>query len=212
MNFKKQNGYIIISEFNSLKQIYEKKSELDELTHLASVFVFIPDSQCETGETEAEKLKIASFFNEIPVIMVLASENMQAYSPDFIMLFDVRLGCHEYMIDKNTEPDERFMERYEILCGTMETYRYKCFLSSSDNEKYASGLVRLLPDDIPFTEALDQYLEKVLGGKTDFQTAAIASCLAAARNGNGNAVLEEESCQFYRLMRKKSEEITDGNE
>ena len=57
-----------------------------------------------------------------------------------------------------------------------------------------------------FEESVTDYMNKILKDKSEFQVSAIASCFAAARKGNKKDVLAQESYQFYRLMKKKSED------
>lgn len=57
-----------------------------------------------------------------------------------------------------------------------------------------------------FEKSVTDYMNKILKDKSEFQVSAIASCFAAARKGNKKDVLAQESYQFYRLMKKKSED------
>lgn len=180
MKITEKNGYTIVSDFDSA-------DEFADITTETAVLVFMPEkSFCADAE----------FMKNMQYITILASESLQDYSPEVLMMFDIRLAKEPYFMRNSAE----YLDIYRKVCGNHSAYRYA---NTPETDNFQTDLVRQLSGD--FAEAVDEYLTNILKDKNDFQIKAIASCLITARKGSAKAVLDEESKQFYRLIRKKTE-------
>ncbi|MDE7364009.1 MAG: hypothetical protein K2N27_03840 [Ruminococcus sp.] len=180
MKLTEKNGYTIISDFDSAVEFADINAE-------TAVLVFMPEkSFCAD----------ADFMRNIPYITVLASESLQDYSPEILMMFDVRLAKEPYFMRNSAE----YLDTYRKICGKNSAY---CYESTPETDNFQTDLIHQLSGN--FTDAVDEYLTNILKVKSDYQIKAIASCLITARKGSADAVLDEESKQFYRLIRKKAE-------
>lgn len=180
MKLTEKNGYTIISGFDSAEEFAGINAE-------TAVLVFMPEkSFCAD----------ADFMQNMPYITILASESLQDYSPETLMMFDIRLAEEPYFMRNSAE----YSDIYRKICGKNSAYRYE---NTPETDNFQTDLVRQLSGD--FTEAVDEYLTNILRDKSDYQIKAVASCLITARKGDAEAVLAEESRQFYRLISKKAE-------
>lgn len=162
---------------------------------------------------DAEKCKaIAAFFQGLPVLTIFASTTWEQVDLSAFLLFDIRLGVSDYILHKETILTEGQQKRYEILCGEHALWRYRSFAENSTEDGLATRLVRILPETVDFLEAVQAYAADLCKDKTRFQTKAVISCLVKARVGNAQQVLEEESCQFYRLIKAKREAAANGTD
>ncbi|MDE6520208.1 MAG: hypothetical protein K2K91_07105 [Ruminococcus sp.] len=180
MKLTEKNGYTIISDFDSAEEFADIKAE-------TAVLVFMPEkSFCAD----------ADFMRNMPYITILASKSLQDYSPEMLMMFDVRLAKEPYFMRNSAE----YLGIYRKICGKNSAYRYE---NTPETDNFQTDLVREISGDV--AEAVDEYLTNILKDKSDYQVKAIASCLITARKGSADDVLDEESKQFYRLIRKKAE-------
>ena len=155
---------------------------------------------------------IAAFFQELPVLTVIAGTVLEKAELAALLLFDIRLGCLDYRISRGTVLSAAQQKRYEILCGEKELLKYLSFAEHGTDDFLITRLVRILPQEADFHEEVQTYAENLLKDKTPFQTRAVISCFVQARTGDAQRVLNEESRQFYRLIKAKMEESANGTD
>lgn len=180
MKITEKNGYAIVSDFDSADEFADIDTE-------TAVLVFMPEKPFCAD---------ADFMKNMPYITILAVESLQGYSPEMLMMFDIRLAKEPYFMRNSAE----YLDTYRKICGNYSAYRYE---NTPETDNFQTDLVHQISGD--FAESVNEYLTNILKDKSNYQIKAIASCLITARKGNTNAVLDEESRQFYRLIRKKSE-------
>lgn len=156
--------------------------------------------------------EIVAFFQELPVLTILASTAWEQVDLSALLLFDIRLGVSDYILHRETILTVEQQKRYEILCGEHALWRYRSFAENSTEDRLSTRLVRILPETVDFPEAVQAYAADLWKDKTPFQAKAVISCLVQARTGNAQQVLEAESCQFYRLIKAKREAAANGTD
>ncbi|MGN1114802.1 MAG: hypothetical protein ACI4RC_06755 [Oscillospiraceae bacterium] len=209
----KQNC-IWISEADSPATIFANGEKLlEQITQQECVMLIVePGDSFEMPQDTDQCEAIAEFFKEIPVLTVIADTALEKAELSALLLFDIRLGCSDYVISKGTVLSGEEQKRYEILCGEKEFLKYNAFEKSGSADLIAAGLIRKLPQSDDFHKEVQSYIKSLIGDKTSFQTKAVVSCLVQARTGESERVLNEESRQFYRLMKAKTEESANGTE
>lgn len=203
MRIKNTGVYTIISDFDSLAQLYAECSTLEKIS---PVVIFMADKLYEVSENDLNNTEIQSFFRNLPMITVIATENIQQYPIDFLLLFDMRLSNKQYIFSGNENISDSTLSSYKISCGENAYYNLKMFLESDKKIPFESSLSIMISDEFTFDESVEQYIEKILFERTPLQINGIVSCLTAMRNGNTEKSLEEESYYFYKLIESKSEE------
>lgn len=205
MKLETCNRYTIISDFNSLAQLYDERNTWVKSS--SSIIVFRADDLCEISEEDLKNIQILSFFHNLLAITVFAAENIQKYPVDFLLLFDMRLSDKSYIFSGNENISDDALAFYKNSCGETAYYKLKKFLESDKKNPFESSLSVTVSSEIPFDKAVEQYIEKILYEKTPLQISAVVSCLIAMRNGNAEKSLAEESHYFYKLIKNKSEEF-----
>lgn len=203
MRIETNNIYTIISDFDSLVQLYAERSIWEKFS---PVVIFMTDKLCEVSENDLKNIHMQSFFRNLSILTVFASENIQQYPIDFLLLFDMRLSYKQYIFSGNESITDNALAFYKISCGESAYYNLKKFLESDKKIPFESRLSVLVSNEVPFSESVKQYIEKIFYEKTPMQINGIVSCLTAMRNGNIQKSLEEESHYFYKLIKSKSEE------
>ncbi len=137
---------------------------------------------------DAEEVEhLVEILRKSGALSIFACPSLLGISEEALLAFDVRLvASSEESPCQSTDSNARFT----LLRGKRKDL----------------PLCEVLDIETTFTDAVEGYVQRLCKDSTPFQTRALVACLTAAERGGSEAVLREESHQFYRLMRKKAEE------
>ncbi|MGN0593633.1 MAG: hypothetical protein ACI4I6_00610 [Hominimerdicola sp.] len=212
MKIKTKQNCIWIRDAESPYALFENKENLLKqiANHECLVLIVEPSNTFKMPQDSVQCELISEFFSELPVLTIIADTALEKTELAALLLFDIRLGCSDYVICKDTVLSAKQKSQYEILCGEKALLKYLSFADSETEESLVTNLVRVLPQSANFHEEVNTYVESLLEGKSSFQIKAVISCFVQARKGDSMRILYEESRQFYRLMKAKMEESANG--
>lgn len=214
MKIETKQNCIWISEADSPEAIFKDRENL--LGQIAqqecAILVVEPEDSFKMPQDAEQCEAITAFFRELPVLTVIAGTAFEKADIDSLMLFDIRLGCSDYAISKDTVLSAEQQKQYEILCGEKALVKYLSYMDNGTEGSFATNLIRILPQTEDFRDEVNTYVESLLEGKSPFQTKAVVTCFVQARKGESKLVLTEESRQFYKLMKAKMEESANGTD
>ncbi|MCM1133703.1 MAG: hypothetical protein NC340_09565 [Ruminococcus flavefaciens] len=178
-------------------KITENTAEfIDEIrSGTAPIIVLFTENPADLSDSDSEILKNSS------ALTVIAGGNLSAVSNAVLAKFDLRITEKPAPV---TNADDEVNAVCAVLCGENSAYRY------SQGEDISGDFFTVLSGEDDFRLKTEQYLESLAKDKDEFQLYALAKCFRTARNDSPEAVFEQESLQFYRLMQRKSKEAQDG--
>lgn len=206
MNIERKNHCVVISGVDSLQIIFLNRERIEGfLNENCLAVAVIPDGGLQLPENENEALEIANYFKKLNVLTAIASPSLQEVSYDVMTLFDIRLSYSPYMLDSRRVLSCEQKKSYEICCGQKAMNEYDRYIGNGSEGTFTTKLVSLLPENEDLVSNVCVYIENLFAGKDIYQNRSILSCFICARNGERESVLREESCRFYRLIKRKAD-------
>ncbi len=182
-----------IAQYSNIGQASDFIDELRSVK--APVIVLFADNISELSDSENEILK------NCPALTVIAGENLSAISNNILAKFDLRITETPISITNTYAVDN---SECTALYGENSAYKY------SRGDDISNDFFTILSDSGDFREKTMQYLESIAKEKDEFQMYSLAACFRTVRSGSDEAVFEQESLQFYRLMQRKLKEAQSG--
>lgn len=195
--------------------ITEKFSSAYELTEFCKNFnydcfavIFTFDSNFEWNDNFTEKQELYKLILKIPYITAIADENINRLPTELIMMYDVRFSAYEMKI--NSDEAEKiscfdFYERYKFLYGKNALYQ---LMKNDEQKNINTDCAVILPlneNKSNFADIACEALKIWFRDKNYMQIKSILKCFKSSENNNYEKVLKEESRQFYKIIKQKTE-------
>lgn len=212
MKKEKNENYIRISSVKSLDDILSVKADIScDLagSDVSAVSFIFPDDFCFEGDVSG----FSEFITGLPVITAAQIPDPEKAGFDILVLFDRVISENDFYAERESllRADKKTLDLYRMRCGRNKAYELEKFLSDPDESRFDTGLtLNVSPED--GAEPSDIYLSGIFKDKSSYQNKIIASCFAAARLEGSDSVYRKESEGFFKLVKRKAEEISLGNE
>ena len=214
MNLKIETyNNIVLVESDSPQDIFQNSEAInDRLEKDAAVLIVNIGGTFSLPEDNVIRENIQEYFKNIDALTIGMKSDFSEVSFDGMTLFDIRTGNTAYSLGHDIKLSDEQLKKYEIMCGRKEAQRYKDFLEKKSDDLFATGLVKVMETESELKDSVTDYAQRLLKEKSPFQIKALISCFMYARTGDTELVMREESCQFYKLIKEKSEAGINGTE
>ncbi len=213
MIIEKKEFYLRVSQIASLDDILYSsdkiKENIDQLQSAVVVFSFTEEPKSD----EKSRDTFAHFVFGLSAVTVAESNNFSGFSFEFLTLFDKLISAEKCTINNISASQSYgtdFMKRYRIVYGRKAAYDLKKYISDCSGQSFTLSCITVPEYEGSIQEKTDMYLNSLFKEKTEFQINSIAACFIKARKEGTAAALNEESIRFYSLVKRISEEHTDG--